>query len=116
MASQAAAKEAEDAADVAHSLIKEGKLDEAEQVVDMQAERIEAIQAAAPPVPAKPVAPGASLRDVWEWEVEDEAIIPRQYLKIDDIKINGYVRAMKDQGRIPGVRIYKTVTVASRVR
>jgi hypothetical protein len=102
------------AADKATDLIHEGRLDEAEKVVEQAAVDIEAVNASVPLIPDKPVAEGASLRTLWEWDVEDESKVPRLFLKLDEVKINGYVRNMKDQGHIDGIHIYKTTTVASR--
>lgn len=118
LAREAAAKEAEDAADVAHDLIQTGNLDEAEQVLEMQAERIEAIQAAAPAVPEKPVALGTSLVRRWTWDrdVKDLSLVPYAFLKLDEAKITRYVQNMKWDAKIPGIRIYAEDDVATRVR
>lgn len=34
------------------------------------------------------------------------AIIPREFLTLDEVKLNGYARAMKSAGKIPGIEIY----------
>lgn len=116
-ARQEAAKEADDTADVAHELIKAGRPDEAEQVVEMQAERIERIQAAAPIVPEKVVASGSSLTKRWTWDraTFDMALIPREFLKLDEAKITRHVQNMKWDAKIPGIRIYAVDDVTTRI-
>jgi hypothetical protein len=111
----AAEKEAEDAADIATDLIKEGKNGEAGQIVDMAMENIERLRAAAPAVPPKPIAAGVSLRETWEFEVVNEALIPRKFLVPDLTMIRRYGQNMKHQAEIPGIRFYSKKSVASRI-
>jgi hypothetical protein len=59
-------------------------------------------------------AAGISTRKVWKWEVVNEAEIPRQFLMIDRVKINGIVRAMGASTKIPGIRIYEETGIAVR--
>jgi hypothetical protein len=47
-----------------------------------------------------------SFREVWKFRVVDQKKIPRDYLKIDDVKIGGVVRSMKGQTNIPGIEVY----------
>jgi hypothetical protein len=49
---------------------------------------------------------GAKFRRVWKYRIVDAARVPRDFLKLDDVKIGAYVRAMKSSGDIPGVDIY----------
>ena len=69
----------------------------------------EAISAPAPVV-ALPdaVRAVASFTRRWKWRVQTEALVPREFLCLDDQKIGSYVRAMKDSGRIPGIEIFYT--------
>ena len=115
MAKEAAEKEAEDAADVASALIDEGKIEEANQVVEMQTERIETIKAAAPIVPEKPIAQGASLREVWDFEITNMDLIPRKFMVPDLTMIRRYCQNLKHQAEIPGVRIFSKKTISSRI-
>ena len=117
-AKEIAAKEANDTADVAHELIQKGEIDEAEQVVAQQAERIEAVMAAAPVVPDKPIAPGAVRVTRWTWDRTDVdiALVPREYLMVDAAKVTAYVRAMKYDAQIPGIHIYAEDDIAVRGR
>lgn len=67
----------------------------------------EAVQAPPPVVPLPaPAVPGLKFVQRWKWEIEDVHAIPREFLKVDEVRINGYVRTMKSSGAIPGVRIY----------
>ena len=69
-------------------------------------------QAIAMPAPVVPVAPtvpktdGISYRSVWRHQVVDAALVPREYLVIDETKLAAVVRATKGTLPIPGVRIY----------
>jgi hypothetical protein len=61
-------------------------------------------------------APGISTREVWRYEVEDPAQVPREYLTIDHTKLGGVVRALKSAATIPGVRIWVERTIAATGR
>lgn len=113
LADEKAKREAEKAVDKAHELIQKGQDAKAEVVVDKATEKIEAIKAAAPVVPEKPVA-DFSLRETWEFEVTDAALVPRKYLIVDEVTIGKIVRAMKHQTDIPGISAYPKHSVASK--
>jgi len=69
------------------------------------------------PVVAEPEKPkGISYRDTWEFEVVDEDAVPREYLFLDHKKIGAVVRATKGTLEIPGIRVFKTTTVAAGSR
>lgn len=53
----------------------------------------------------KPVE-GISYADNWTFEIVDAGVIPRPYLMPDEKKIRAYVKALKNAGQIPGVRIF----------
>ena len=50
----------------------------------------------------------------WKFEIENEKIIPREYLMIDTVKIGKIVRASGGTLSIPGVRIYYIEDVRMR--
>jgi len=50
---------------------------------------------------------GPVYRTVWKARITNESIIPRQYLSVDMVKINGVVRSLKNQANIPGVEAYE---------
>ena len=72
-------------------------------------------------VPAKPdLAPvkaaGMGFGEAWEFEVIDAALIPREFLKVDEAKIGQYVRAMKASAKIAGVRVFSRPKVSVRAK
>ena len=50
---------------------------------------------------------GPVYRTVWKFEVINAALIPREYLTPDMIKIGGVGRTLKTAARIPGIRFYE---------
>jgi len=50
---------------------------------------------------------GPVYRTVTKFRIVNEAIIPRQYLVPDMVKIGGVVRALKNQANIPGIEVYE---------
>lgn len=46
-------------------------------------------------------------RKTWEFEIEDESLIPREFLKVDEQAIRAYVRQHKGGAQIAGVRVYE---------
>jgi len=54
-------------------------------------------------------------RDSWEWEVEDESLVPSEYWILDEQMIGMEVRAKKEKTNIPGIKIVKKkIPVSSR--
>ena len=53
------------------------------------------------------VAGGPVYRTVWKFKIENAALIPREYLVPDEVKIGGVIRASKGMIKIPGVRAYE---------
>lgn len=82
------------------------------------AEIIETPLPIAQPVAARTYAPvaGVSARKLWKWEVVDSKLIPRDYLKIDDVAINRVVAGLKQNANIPGIRVYEETGIAARTR
>jgi hypothetical protein len=62
---------------------------------------------------AVPKVEGISMRENWKFNIIDEKLIPREFLKIDEVKIGGYVRSMKSAGNIPGIKIYNESTIGA---
>jgi hypothetical protein len=61
-----------------------------------------------------PKVAGMSIRDNWKFRVANEKLIPREYLKVDEVKIGQVVRALKDQTNISGVEVYNEGSVSGR--
>ena len=53
-------------------------------------------------------------RDVWEWEVENESLVPSEYWMIDAEMVNAEVRVKKDKCQIPGIKVTKSKIPVSR--
>lgn len=56
---------------------------------------------------------GISTKMVWKFEVIDEALIPREYLTPDLVKIGKVVRATGSTLPIPGVKIYSEELISA---
>lgn len=61
-----------------------------------------------------PKVAGLSTREMWDFEIQDETLIPREYLVVSEQRIGAVVRAMKSATNIPGVRVFPRQTIASR--
>lgn len=70
----------------------------------------------APVIVPSAVAPvtGAVTRTTWKYRIVNAALIPREYLAVDEVKIGGVVRAMKGLTNIPGVEAYEAATTSFR--
>jgi len=80
----------------------EGQLEEAAMILD------EVPSYMPPPIVPKTVQTGGgiALTKTWKFEVVDASKLPREYLMPDMVKIGGIVRAMKDQTKIDGIRVW----------
>jgi len=108
---RAEALEAEEERRIAEAaaLEAEGHTEEAEQAI------AEPVAAPVVVVPKSvPKVEGVSTRTTWKWRIGNIDNIPREYLKVDEIKIGQIVRAMKDQTCIPGIEVYPESSVAVR--
>lgn len=73
------------------------------------------VHAVAPTVEKQtPKVSGVSMRDNWKYRVTNPALVPREYLMLDESKIGRVVKAMKDATTIPGVEVFNDPIVASR--
>jgi hypothetical protein len=55
---------------------------------------------------------GASKREIWKFEVVDPALVPREFLIVDEVAIGRAVRSSKGSIVIPGVRNFKETSLA----
>lgn len=62
---------------------------------------------------APPKVTGVRMTEVWKFEVTDPALVPREYLSVDESKIRKVVSALKAGANIPGVRVYPDKQVAA---
>ena len=62
------------------------------------------------PVLSAPKVEGAgAMVTVWKFEIVDQALIPREYLSVNESAIGKVVQALKGGANIPGVRVYSTL-------
>lgn len=62
------------------------------------------------PPPPPPVVQGFSSRTIWDIEIVDETLVPREYMVVDHVAIRKVVNASKGKVKIPGVKnIEKTI-------
>lgn len=64
-------------------------------------------------VSAPPKVTGINTKQVWKFAVENPALVPREYLSVDEAKIRGVVQSLKGAIEIPGVRIYAESQIAA---
>lgn len=86
-----------------------------------QAEQARALEQQAAMVPATvmvsspaPKMSGISSTQVWKFVIENEKLIPREYLMVDEAKIRKVVQALKAEANIPGVRVYDERQIGAR--
>jgi len=86
-----------------------GQKEEAEAIMETP------VQVAPVVVPKSvPKVSGMSIRDNWKFKITNEKLIPREYLKVDEVKIGQVVRALKSATTIPGIDVYNEGTVSGR--
>jgi hypothetical protein len=117
-------KEARDAA-IAKKAADDQALQEAEQLIangepelaDMVLQN--AAEAPPPVVVAPSTVPkqeGIAKKTTWKFRITNEALIPREYMSPDQVKIGAIVRTQKQLTKIPGVQAYPEESVSVRSR
>lgn len=86
----------------------EAEMEEIKTAID----EMVAMSAAVPAAPAKLA--GIGVRSNWDFEIIGPALIPREYLVVDEKKIRAVVKALKSETNIPGVRVFETSSLAVR--
>lgn len=79
------------------------ELENSEEVTDIVKEDYEA-----------PEVKGVSVSDVYSFEIEDESLIPREYLIPNEKMIKDMVKASNGSVEIPGVKVTKNKTISVR--
>lgn len=90
---------------------KEGRNEEAQAIIE------EPVYV--PPVVLERTTPkvqGISMQKVWKFRIVNPALVPRDYMTPDQVKIGGVVRATKGSIQIPGVEIYSDDIVKAGAR
>jgi hypothetical protein len=67
-----------------------------------------------PKAPEPPKAAGASFTTRWKHEVVNVALIPREFLVVDDRALAAYATAMKEKAAVPGVRFFSEKSMGLR--
>lgn len=112
---EAEAAAADGRAAEAAKLRQQAEAREAAAASKAEALREQASTVIAPMVTAGiPKTSGQSIRESWSFEIVDAALIPREFLMVDEKKIGGVVRAMKGSTNIPGIKVLRGETMASR--
>jgi len=60
-----------------------------------------------------PKVKGVGFRSNWKFRIVNEALIPREYMQPDLVKIGGVVRSLKGGTSIPGIEVYEEVATVS---
>lgn len=63
---------------------------------------------------ATPKVAGLTSTEVYLFEIENEAAVPREYCSPDPKKIRAVVDALRSEARIPGVRTWRDTRISSR--
>lgn len=85
------------------------KADKAEEKAAAKVEELQMREAmvVAPVIQREaPKVAGVATREVWKYRVADPALVPREYLMLDEQKIGKVVRALKGDTQIAGVEVY----------
>lgn len=106
-----AAEEEEARNKEAEEAMENGDFEKAEEIMDTPVAQVAAIDHL---VPKAPKTTGLSVQTRWKFRIIDEAKIPRDYMKPDEVKIGQIVRAMKGKLAIPGVQIYPDDSLTTR--
>lgn len=108
-AAEAEALRAAGQQEAATELDRQADIEQAETVA-----AVRELEAMAPAVAEPAKLAGVSSRSTWDFEIVDLALIPREYLLVDEKKIRGIVRALKSETNIPGIRAVESSTLAVR--
>lgn len=88
-----------------------GKAEKAEALREQSQSVVTAVAASEPTKLA-----GIAEREVWQYEITNESLLPREHLMPNEKSIGAVVRALKDKAVIPGVRIFSKKVLAGTGR
>lgn len=92
---------------------------QADRVEERAADKVDAFESRASQVvapvaqQAAPKVAGVSIPMIWDFEVIDEKLIPREYMERSDTRIRKVVQAMQGNTSIPGVRVFQRKRISS---
>jgi len=104
-----AKQEAEKRFEEARELEKQGMKEEAEKMREEETALVS-------PLPPIAKAEGTHLTKHWIWELDDIEKVSREYLILDELKINAEVRLKKGETNIPGIRVFQKSGIATRIK
>lgn len=114
---EAERKAAEEAAREAAAAGDESAAAAAQAHAVVLAAEAEVVEHLAPAVVEQPTKlAGIATRQDWYFEIVDEAAIPREFLVVDEKKVRAYVKAMKSDAKIPGVRVFAKDVISARAK
>ena len=61
-----------------------------------------------------PETKGTSITQRWKFRVKNLSLIPREWLKLDEVKVGAAVRLAKGQIEIPGIEPYSVDSISIR--
>lgn len=93
---------------LAAQLEQQGHAEAAQNVIETVPEVIVKLEREEPKIA------GTITRTDWRFEVVNPALIPREFLRIDESAIGAMVRSRKGETTIPGVRVWSETSVGSR--
>ena len=102
-----ARKEAEEMAKLAAEAEESGDSETAQ-------EAIIAATLAQATVTVMPKSKGTAMRELWSAVVVDPALVPREYLIVDEKALNALAKTMHDRVKVPGVEFRKTYVNSTR--
>jgi hypothetical protein len=94
----------------AETLAAAGNAEMADAILD------EPINVAPPVIEAPQGIKGASSRENWQYEITNDALIPREFLMPDTKKIGQFVKNNGAHTKIPGVRVWDAGTMAFKTK
>jgi hypothetical protein len=107
-ADEKARKEQDRLNEQARRAVESGKVEKAVQLEQRASAVVAPTVSREPPKIA-----GVSLRESWNFEITNPALLPREYLMADETRIRGVVKSMKADCVIPGVRVWCDMVPAS---
>jgi len=60
--------------------------------------------------------PDVTVRTIWGYDIVDPALVPREFLMVNEEAIEEHVDQFGDSVPIPGVRVFRTIKVQRRPR
>ncbi|MDE3244474.1 MAG: hypothetical protein KGN80_00190 [Acidobacteriota bacterium] len=112
-AAQMSLEGARAAGDPFAELMAEEEVEEAKQAA-LQAIRDARNTVVEPNAPTQTTAAGSRVNRPWKFRVVDAAMVPREYLMVDESKLGQLARSAKSDAAVPGVEFYEDIVIGGR--